>query len=126
MQRWLQRKRSSVPNEQITTYYHQYAKELRWGLLAAAISKAHNIQVTHDEIVEKVKQQLQEKEGASQLTEENITAFMHQLFQKENGKYYNEIREGMHWQKLFSFIKSQITVHTQEISVETLDRLVSE
>lgn len=131
LQRWLRQKRStSVPNEQITAYYQQYAKELRWRLLAASISKTHDIQVTHDEIVEKVKQQLQESvdhhEGTPKLTAQNITRFIHQLLQKDNGKYYNEVREGIHWQKLFNFIKAQITLHTQEISVEAFDRLALE
>ena len=48
---WLQEKNNTVPKEQIEVYYQQYAKELQWGLVVAALSKEHSLQVTHEEVV---------------------------------------------------------------------------
>jgi trigger factor len=125
----LQEKNNTVPKEQIAMYYPQYAKELQWSLLLAALSKKHSLQVTHEEVVDEVRHQLQatvDSEVAQQLLEKDMAQLIQKFLQENNGKNYNQVYERVHVRKCIDFIKDQITILTREISVEELDKLALE
>ena len=111
-------------------YYQQYAKELQWHLLVAALSKEHSLRVTHEEVVDEVQHQLQatfdSSEVVQQLPEGNVAQLVQNFLQKNNGKNYSKVHESVHARKLISFIKDQIKIVTQEVSVEEFDNLALE
>ena len=122
----LQETNNTVPKEQIEMYYPQYAKELQWSLLLAALSKKNSLQVTHEEVVGEVRHQLQatvDSEVAQKLLEKDMAQLIQNFLQENNGKNYSQIYEKMHARKCIDFIKDQITILTREISAEELDKL---
>ena len=127
---WLQEKNHTVPKEQIEIYYQQYAKELRWSLFMAAISKEHSLQVTYEEVVGEVQHQLQATVGSSevaqQLPEKNIAQLVQKFLQENNGKNYRQVYEKVQARKCINFIKDQITIFVREVSVEEFDKLALE
>ena len=126
MKYWPQSKHK-IPKEQESMYSEQYAREIRWRLLVEALSKAHNIQVTHEEIVDEVRNYLQasfESNAVAQPpSEENISQLLQGLIQQHNGEYYKKVHERVHMRKLINFIKGEVTIINQEISVEEFDNL---
>jgi trigger factor len=127
---WLQEKNSTVPKEQIAMYYQQYAQELRWSLFMEALSQKHNLQVTHEEVADEVRHQLQatvdSSEVTQQLLEKNMAQLVQKFLQENNGEHYRQVYERVHRHKCIHFIKDQITILVQEISVEEFDKLASE
>ncbi len=123
---WLQAKNNKVPREQIEMYYHQYAKELQWDLLVAALSKEHNLQVTQEEVINEVQHRLQASLGSNetvQQSEKDMTQLIQNFLQKNNSENYRKVHESVHARKLINFIKDQITILTQEVSIEEFDKL---
>jgi trigger factor len=111
-------------------YYQQYAKELQWHLLVAALSKEHGLQVTYKEVVDEVQHRLQATfdggEVVQQLLENNREQLIQNFLQKNNGENYIKVNESVHERKLINFIKDQIKIVTKEVSVEEFDNLASE
>jgi trigger factor len=130
LRRWLHEKNNTVPKEQIAMYYPQYAKELQWSLLMAALSQKHNLQVTHEEVVGEVRDQLHttvdSSEVAQQLLEKNMAQLIQKFLQENNGENYRKVYEQVHVHKCINFIQDQITILAQEVSVEEFDKLASE
>ena len=124
---WLQEKNNTVPKEQIEMYYQQYAKELQWHLLVAALSKEHGLQVTHEEIADEVQHRLQaafdSREVVQQLSENNMAQLIQNFLQKNHGENYSKVHESLHARKLINLIKDQIKIVTQEVSVEEFNNL---
>jgi trigger factor len=127
---WLQEKNGTVPKEQIEMYYQQYAKELQWHLLVAALSKEHGLQVTHEEIADEVQHRLQaafdSREVVQQLSENNMAQLIQNFLQKNHGENYSKVHESLHARKLINLIKDQIKIVTQEVSVEEFNNLALE
>jgi trigger factor len=129
LKNWLQEKNNTVPREQIEMYYRPYAKELQWDLLVAALSKEHHLQVTQEEVVSEVQHRLQASLGsneAAQQSDKDMAQLVQNFLQQDNGKNYKKVHESVHTRKLINFIKTQITILTQEVSVEAFDKFVWE
>ncbi|MCU0317801.1 MAG: hypothetical protein MUC61_00440 [Amoebophilaceae bacterium] len=130
LQSWLLKNNDTVSEDQIGLYYQQYARDLRWSLLAAALSKEYGLQVTQEEVVDEIRRRLQttfaNTEGAQQPTSDDIAQLTQNFLQAENGKHYKRVYADVHARKLMDCIKDQITMVTQEVSAETLDTLASE
>ena len=130
LKRWLQEKNNTIPKEQIEAYYQQYAKELQWALLIEKISKEHNLQVTHEEVVEEVQQRFQPALGSSevpqQLPAQNIAKLTQNFLQQDKGKNYRQVYANVQARKLINFVKDQITIVTQEVSAEEFDSFAFE
>lgn len=130
LQSWLRKNNDTVSEDQIVLYYQQYAKDLRWSLIAAALSKEHGLQITHEEVVDEVRRRLQttfaNTEGVQRPTSDDMAQLTQNFLQEENGKYYKRVYADVHMRKLMGCIKDQISIVTQEVSAETLDALASE
>lgn len=131
LKKGLQEQNPNVPSEQINTYYQQqYTKELQWGLLVAKISKAHQLEVTHDEVVEEVGRRfraaLGSDEPSQQLTDQAIAQLTQNFLQENKGQNYKQLSEALHSQKLLTLIKEHITVAPKEVSAEEFDKIVLE
>ena len=127
---WLQKKNGAASRDQIEMYYQQYAKELRWALLVAAIDQKYHLQVTHEEVVREVRDQLEgtaeSNEVVRQLSEEHMEQLIQKFLRENSEKNYRQVYEKVHAQKCINFMKDQITVLVREISVEQFDQPASE
>ncbi len=129
LKRLLQQKNNTVSQEQIETYYAQYAQELQWSLIIEKLIQEHNLQVTHQEVAGEAKQRFQyalsSNEGLEQLPEAIMAKLIQNFLQEEEGKNYKQIYENLIVHKVYKFVKGQITVDVQEVSVETFDKRAS-
>ena len=130
LKRWLLERNDTVPETQIEASYQHYAQQLRWSLLVAKLAQEHDLQVEHEEVVVEVQQRFQDILGSSaaspQLQEENIAQLAQRFLEKDNGQNYQQIAESVQMRKLIDFVKGQITVTIQEVSVEEFDNLALE
>jgi trigger factor len=127
LRNWLQKEDNTVPKEQIATHYPQYAKELRWHILMAALGQKHNLQVTHEEVVGRVWDQLRAVADDSKVVQQslgkNAVQLIEEFLQKDNGENYRKVYEQVYMYKCINLIRDQITFFVQEISVEEFDEL---
>ncbi len=125
---WLQGE-NEVTEAQVAMYDAQYAKQLRWLLLVRELGKTHNIQVTHEEVVDEIRHYIQVSfEGdatAQQLSEVDVLQMIQDFTQKDNGEHYNKMYDSVYMHKVLNFIKGEIAITTQEINSEEFDKLVS-
>ncbi len=127
LKRWLQKSNKTASKEQIEAYYQQYATELQWGLLIERLSKAYNLQVTHEEVVAEVQQRFQaalsNRKVSQQLPAQNIAQLTQNFLEENNGQNYRQMYDNLQVRKLLNFVKDQITITTQEVSAEKFNKL---
>lgn len=128
MKYWLQGK-DKMPEEQEAMHEEYYARDIRWLLLIKALSKAHNIQVTYEEIIDEIRLHLQASfEGNAaeeQPSEEHMLQMIQDFMRKNNGENSRKLYERAHMYKLINAIKEKITITTQQVSDKEFDNLVS-
>ena len=127
LKRWLQKSNHTASKEPIDTYYQRYAQELQWTLLIEKLSQEHNLQVTHEEVVAAVEQRFQailsHNKEVPQLSAPDI-AQLAQIFLKEKNRHnYRQMYNELQVNKVLNLVKDQITITTQEVSVEQFDKL---
>lgn len=130
LKKWLQEKAKTWSKEAIEKEYRAYAEKLRWNLLTEKISKDHDIEVSHEEVTEEMKQRIEallsKNPGKEQLSEETKTQLVQKFLYEKEHENYRKIRERLYERKFIDLIKSQITIVPQEVSAEEFDRIVRE
>ena len=56
----------------------------------------------------------------------NIAQLIQNFLREDNGKNYKQVHKHIHARKLMDSVKNQITIVTQEVSVEEFDHLALE
>ena len=125
LRRWLQERDKEVSKEQVAAYYQQYATELRWSILMEKLSKAHKLQVTHEEVVEVVQQRFQATSNTEEAAQ-NVAQLTQKFLKENNGQHYKQMYETLQAHKFLNFVKDQITIATQEVSAEEFDKFALE
>jgi trigger factor len=127
LKKGLQKKNSSMSQEQLASAYENSADHLRWELITAKLMQEHGLQITHQEVVDNTKQALQDAlkhVGVSQpIAEERLEALTANFLQENDGEHYRRSYRSIARRKLFDFVKEQITIETHEVSVEDFEKL---
>jgi trigger factor len=131
LKRWLKvNNDGKMTDEQIENDIDLYTKDLRWLLIRNKIGEDNNIQVDHQDVLNKTKELFLQQFGMSleSMGEEmakTIDKVAQNYLTSENGKNYNRTFEEVYYTKVLQLIESKITIQEKSISVEEFEKLAS-
>lgn len=120
LKRWIKdNNEKPLSEEQLESEYPAFSKGIRWSLIVKKISKDNNLQASFEEVNEASKAILREQfaqYGYPNIPDEQLEAMNANMLAKEDHvkKTYDIVME----QKLFNFIKEQITLEDEWITFE--------
>jgi trigger factor len=117
----LQTANNGLAEEEIAASYLEYAKGLRWQLLAAKIGKENGLAVTTEEVTEEARRlssrSLEAREPEGAFSESDVEQLAQHFLQKNEGENFGRLYDQLYTNKLFNLIKEKITVITKELTV---------
>ncbi|MBK0380918.1 trigger factor [Mucilaginibacter segetis] len=124
LKRWLKATNEKLSAEELEGGYADFAKNLKWTLIANKIVKDNKIEIKYDEVFAYAKQSLDQQfrmYSQQSLPEEQLAQYTVQYLQeKENA---NKIFEEVKAVKVFDYIKSVITLDKKEILFTDFNKL---
>jgi trigger factor len=124
LKRWLKATNDKLSDEELEGGYADFAKNLKWTLIANKIVVDNKIDIKYDEVFAYAKQSLNNQfrmYSQQSLTEEQLAQYTVQYLQnKENA---NKIFEEVKAVRVFDYIKSVITLDKKEILFTDFNKL---
>lgn len=124
LKRWLKATNEKLSDEELEGGYNDFAKNLKWTLLANKVIVDNKIEIKYDEVFAYAKQSLNNQfrmYSQQSLSEEQLAQYTVQYLQdKENA---NKIFEEVKAVKVFDYIKSVITLDKKEILFTEFNKL---
>lgn len=122
LKRWIKTTNEKpISDEDLEKEYPDFAKNLRWSLIVNKLTKDNDIKAEFDEISEHSKEGLRQQlmqfsPGGGGFTDEDLESLNASMLQQE--EHMKRSFDAVMEEKLFSFIKQQITVEEEEVSFE--------
>ena len=114
--------------EQLDKDYSKYEEELIWSILRNKIAKDNDIKGEESEVVERAREiiRMQYLQGMpiDATMEERFMEFVHKYLNDENGKNYIKLYEEVINEKVFLYIKSNVTIKDKKIKAEDFRKLL--
>lgn len=124
LKRWLKATNEKLSDEELEGGYNDFAKNLKWTLIANKVIVYNKIEIKYDEVFAYAKQSLNNQfrmYSQQSLSEEQLAQYTVQYLQdKENA---NKIFEEVKAVKVFDYIKSVITLDKKEILFTEFNKL---
>jgi trigger factor len=129
VKRWLlanSNDEKALTPEEIEKEYPQFVKSLRWQLVKRKVEKEQNIEVSREEITQKVRANLIQQlygYGLKNIGEEWVEQFV----QKQLGdkKVISETHQQLMEDKVLYYIKSKMKLEEKEVTMEEFQKLVA-
>ena len=117
LRRWLKATNEKLNDEELAGGYEDFAKNLKWTLIANKIVKDNNIEIKYEDVFQAAKMRLEQQfkmYSPQPLSEEQLGQYTVQFMQNQENA--NRIFEEVKAAKVFDYLKSIITINHQEIS----------
>lgn len=128
LKRWLiETSKEKFTPEQVEKEYSVYADTLRWQLIENKLLKSNNVEVTHDDVKEFVKDYFRknlQQGGAEENDEQKLDSIAERFMQ--NKEEVKKIYDRLYDDKLKDLFKSQIKIENNKISYEDFIKLATE
>lgn len=122
LKRWLmERNEGNVTQEQIDKEFSDYVRDLRWNLIINKISEDKELKVEHDDVKVKARQMIEEQLGQSGLLGQlgdNLDPFVDNYLKGDNGNNYMQVFNQARTEKIFDYVKENVTLEEKKITVE--------
>jgi trigger factor len=127
LKRWIKfRNEEPITDEQVESEYENFAKGLKWSLITNRIGKDNDIKAEKEDIEEMSKDQLRKQlemynPNGTPISDEDLNTFNASMMAREDHvkKTYEAVME----QKLFDFIKNQVTIVEKEVTLDEFRKL---
>jgi len=127
LKRWLKAANEQpLTDEQIEEEYEQYAKSLRWQLIESKLVKAHEIEVSGDDMREHTKQLMMQQfaqYGQADIDESIVDDSVNRVLQ--NQEEARKIYEQLQNQKLLGMFKDTLKLKTKAVNFDEFVKLAT-
>ena len=116
-----------VTQDQVDQEYPIYAKQLSWTILSNEVAKDNNIKAEHADVIEKTKEMVREQFASSGLgaqLEESMDMFVDNYLQGNEGQNYMQMMTSVQNEKVLAFVKENIDLTEEVITIEKLKELL--
>ncbi len=117
LRRWLKATNPKLSDEELTAGYDDFAKNLKWTLIANKVVQDNNIEIKYEDVFQLAKLRLDQQfrmYSQQPMTEEQLGQYTVQFMQNQENA--NRIFEEVKAQKVFEYLKGTLTLNKQEIS----------
>lgn len=117
-----------VTEEQVEKEYDLYARELRWNLIKNKIAEENNIQVEHEEVMERTKNMIRQQFGGAvdERMEDLVNNFADNFLKAEKGKNFMNIFNQVFADKVINLVRNRITLEKKPVDVEEFKKIAAE
>lgn len=126
LKRWINvSNEKPITQEQIEAEYPQFAKQLRWSLIQRKLVADHNLAVTEEEVVEKVRANVIQQlygYGLKNIGEDWVEQFVQK--QMADKKVIDQTREQLLEDKVLGYVKSKANLQDKEVSLDDFKALM--
>jgi trigger factor len=118
---------ANVTDEDIEKEFDDYVRELKWNLIRNRIAEDNNIEVQHEDVMEKARDMIRAQFGGQmgEELENNIDAFANNYLQAENGENYMKVGNVLRSERTFDVIKEKISVTDKKVSLDEFRKIAS-
>ena len=117
-----------ITKEQIDSEFDLYITELKWSLIRNKIAETAKIDVNQDEIKSKAIEVLAEQFGGPSIIQQlgdKMDEFADSYLKANNGENYSTIYNQVASEKVYSYIKEQVTINDKKVSLDEFRKLAS-
>ncbi|GAB2690392.1 trigger factor [Mucilaginibacter koreensis] len=117
LRRWLKATNEKLSDEELAGGYDDFAKNLKWTLIANKIVKDNNIEIKYEDVFQAAKVRLDQQfrmYSPQPISEEQLAQYAVQFLQNQENA--NRIFEEVKAQRVFDYLKGVITINHQEIT----------
>jgi len=117
---------NKLTEEQLEKDYTKYAEDLKWQLIKSKIVRENNIEVSDEELVnhltELYRMQFMQYYGTTGIPDETLEQYARETLAKNNER--NKFTESMLENKVYDFIKNNVKLDTNEVTLEEFNKLL--
>lgn len=128
LKRWIDLSNEKpVTAEEIERDYPQFAKSLRWSLIQKKIKEQENLDVTEEEIRERVRTNVIQQlygYGLKNIGEEWVEQFMQK--QMADKKVISQTRDQLLEDKVLGYVKSKATLNDKQVSLDEFKTIMEQ
>jgi trigger factor len=117
LRRWLKATNEKLSDEELAGGYDDFAKNLKWTLIANKIVKDHELEIKYEDVFQAAKVRLDQQfrmYSPQPISEEQLGQYAVQFLQNQENS--NRVFEEVKAQKVFDYLKGVITLNQQDIS----------
>ncbi len=130
LMRWLKAtKKEDVTDEQIVKEFGFFLKDLRWTLIKNNIIKAQEIKVEKEQVEAKAKENIEQyfaQMGMSGMGDKLDDFVQNFLYGNKDSKNYMDTLEKVMSDKVFDYIKGQISIDHQTVDIKKFEDIITE
>ena len=127
--RWLVRaNEGKLTPEMVEEHYDDYVKELKWSLIRNKVVEQNNLQVTHEEVVNRHLDRIMAQFNVPNMSDEirdSMRQFAEQQLKQDDGKAYRQEYEAILAEKVLENLRGKVVVTDKPVTAEEFRNLHS-
>lgn len=111
-------------DEEVEEKYASFEDAVKWRVISDKIAEAAEIKVESEDIVAEAKAQLSVQMaqfGMGDMEDEKLTEFAMNYLNSEDGRYYQQTFDAVYNNKIMGYIKENVTVEEEVVSLEQFE-----